>query len=539
MARTVRLDGVLARRGAGTLKTAFPATHIAFSWAGSEDVKITYRTRPKGPWRKAPIAHDADTPTHHYTSVISVPRVSQLEWDVEAAPGATVRDLTLDYLNTLDGPRVTREIPATATADAGTPKIITRAEWGADESLKRTAGGCRRQFYPLRQMFVHHTAGSNFDERPKATMRAIYWYHVVRQGWCDIGYNFVVSYDGRIFEGRWARDYKPWEIHDSENQNGKVVSGAHVDGFNSGSVGVSVMGNFETAWPSPATRQALAKLLAWEVDRHNLQALGTHTYRNPETGYTKTLPWIAGHRDADTTSCPGDHLYSKLGAVRRDAAAVMGDGKISTSVQLTASHKTISYGDTVTVSGTLTDENGVVLPARPVRSYVKEGVKDWIAGPTTTTAHDGTFAFALQPKATLRFAAIYDGDRETWGSESEVKVRVAPLVSLQADGAIPDATGAYHYPPGTKRIRFSGGVTPRHSGHRVEVAIWKVQSDGTWGRIDEGSVDLDGDGRFVFDWSVVDPGAGGTYRAQAFLPKHDDHVRGVSPVVTFVIDPQP
>ncbi|MBW3594216.1 MAG: N-acetylmuramoyl-L-alanine amidase [Actinobacteria bacterium] len=540
MAQTVRLDAHLtARRPAGALRLAFPATHIAFSWAGPEDVTITYRTDPDGVWHEAPIAHDAETATHHYTGVLAVPRAEQLEWNVESPHLTAIEDLTLDYLNTLDGPRVTRDLPATADAEARTPKIVTRAQWGADESLKRTTGGCRRRFYPLQQLFVHHTAGANFDTRPKATMRAIYWYHVVRQGWCDIGYNFVVSHDGRVFEGRWARDYNPWEVHDSESRDGRVVSGAHVDGYNSGTVGISVMGNFETAKPSPATRRALAEFLAWEVDRHDLRARGTHTYRNPETGATRTLPWIAGHRDADATSCPGNYLYSKLPALRRDTALVMGEGKTSTSVRVTASSRRISYGDGVTITGTLTDANGVVLPARVIRTYVKEGLKQWIEGPSATTAPNGTFAFALQPKANLKLVAIYDGDSETWGSESGVRVRVAPDVTLQAEGAFPDTTGAYHYPAGTDRVTLFGQVTPAHTGRNVQIRIRKVQSDGTVKRIDEGSAQLDRNGGFVFDWDVVDPGVGGTYHAHALFPKDDDHARGVSPVITFVIDPQP
>ncbi len=537
MARTVRIDDIVGRRAPGSLRLDFPATHIAFSWTGPEDVTIRYRTGPNARWQKAPIAHDADTATRHYTGVLSVPRIEQLDWTVES-PTGIVENVVLDYLNTLDGPRVTREIPSTAEAGTRSPDIITRAEWGADESLKRTAGGCRRQFYPLRQLFVHHTAGANFDDRPKATMRAIYWYHTVRHGWCDIGYNFVVSYDGRIFEGRWARNYRPWEIHDGESISGRPVAGAHVDGYNSGSVGVSVMGNFETAKPSPATRRALAELLAWEIDRHDLEALGTHTYRNPETGQRRTLPWIAGHRDADMTSCPGDHLYSRLGAVRRDAAAVMGEGKTSTSVAITASSKRVDHGDSVTVAGTLTDANGTPLPGRPIRTYVKEGTVEWSAGPKATTGPDGTFAFAMQPKANTKIAAIYDGDLTTWGSESAVRIAVAPVVTLQAEDSTTDGSGVYHYPPGTERIPFSGTVTPPHRGHRVVVRIRKLQPDGTVRWIDEVSARLDRDG-FEVEWNVVDPGVGGTYHADALFPKDDDHAWGVSPAITFVVDPQP
>ena len=539
LVRTVSLDPTVARRASGALDLAFPATHIAFSWRGAEDITIVYRTVEAGPWTDAHIAHDADTGSHHFTGVIAVDRPEHLEWDVRNPRGSAVADLRLDYLNTLDGPRSQRTIPATASAEARTPKIITRAQWGADESLKRTTGVCRRQFYPLRQLFVHHTAGANFDSRPKATMRAIYWYHVVRQGWCDLGYNFVVSFDGRIFEGRWARPYSPWEVHDSENKRGRPVAGAHVSGFNSGSVGVSVMGNFETARPSPATRRALAQLLAWEVDRHGLRARGSHTYRNPESGRTATLPWIAGPRDAGSTSCPGDFLYRSLRSIRRDTAAVMGAGKRSTSVTVTASSSSITHGDTASVAGTLADRDGVPLASRTIRTYVKEGTKEWLEGPRATTGADGSFGITLQPKSTARIAAIYDGDGGTWGSESSVRIGVAPRVSLRADGVTPDAVGTYHYPPGTSQITFTGTVIPAHRGSSIEIGLGKLGGDGNFTRIDRGSASVARRGRFTFVWDVVDPGVGGTYQAHAFLPKHDDHTRGKSPFVRFVIDPQP
>jgi hypothetical protein len=298
------------------------------------------------------------------------------------------------------------------------------------------------------------------------------------------------------------------------------------------------MGNFETARPSPATRRALAELLAWEADRHDLGPRGSHTYRNPESGHTRRLPWIAGHRDADTTSCPGDYLYRALPKVRRDAAAVMGAGKASTSVATTASASRIVYGETVTVGGTLSDENGIALSSRTIRTYVREGKGDWVEGPTTTTAADGTFALTLQPKANVRVVAIYDGDPSTWGNDDEVRVNVAPALTLQPQGGTVTATGAYHYPAGTTQIPFLGSVAPRHEGRTVEVRLAKMGSDGTFTRIDEGSAQIERSG-FVFDWTVVDPGVGGTYHAHAFLPKHNDHTWGASPVVTFVIDPQP
>lgn len=541
LARSVELDQVLARRTAGAIPLSIRPTHVAFSWSGSEEVTVSYRTDPSGRWTEAPIAHDADTPTHHYTGLMSVDRPARLQWKAVPAPGAIVSDLTLDYLNTLDGPRVSTEIGRVGEAGAAvrTPKIVTRAEWGADESVKRTSGGCKRRFHPVQQLFVHHTAGSNFDNRPKSTMRAIYWYHVVRQGWCDIGYNFVISHDGQIFEGRWARRYGPWETHDGENRAGEAVVGAHVDGYNSGSVGISLMGNFQRISPSPAARRSLARVLAWEVDRHDLHARGTHEYRNPETGHTRTLPWIAGHRDADATSCPGDRLYRSLNGVRRDAVAVMGQGKTSTSVTATASAPRINYGEKVTIAGTLTDATGAGLPSRTIHTYQREGTRAWKAGPSGVTGPDGTFAFTAKPRANLRFAVVYEGDGGTWGSDREVKVKVAPIVTLETRNGSVDGSGVAHYAAGTRKVPFAGSVLPAHPNDDVRVFVSKMQLDGSYDRVDSGSAEIDSDGTFLFAWSVVDPGAGGTYQAYALFTKDDDHARGISPVVTFVIDPEP
>lgn len=217
-ARTITAPVTLARSitsaaTGGRAGLDFAPTHVAFSWRGSDGTGVAFRTVGTGvgrsAWQVAPENHDAERADRHFSGVIAVDRPDALRWRKITPQGSWMGPVTIDYINALDGPRATFKVPATAGAAARTPDIVTRAEWGADESLKRTSGGCRRDFYPVQQFFVHHTAGSNFDPRPAATMRAIYWFHTQRQGWCDIGYNFVVGPDGRIFEGRWARDYKP------------------------------------------------------------------------------------------------------------------------------------------------------------------------------------------------------------------------------------------------------------------------------------------------------------------------------------------
>ena len=408
---------------------AFRPTHIAFSWTGDEGTGVRFRTvasiREVSRWRRAPEAHDAERGNQHFSAVLTVDRPVAVEYEPVAPPGTAMGPVTLDYLNTADGPVEAFSIPAVASAAAETPMIVTRAEWGADESLKRTNGSCRRKFFDVQQLFVHHTAGSNNDPDPFATMRAIYWYHTVRQGWCDLGYNFVVAPDGTIFEGRWARRYAPWETHSSENLDDQAVAGAHVAGYNSGSVGVSVMGNFSRVKPTPVIRRTLAEFLAWEADRHDLDPTAKHTYVNPETGVRRSMMVIAGHRAAGQTECPGTYLGKALGSIRRDTATVMGEGKASTALTLSPSRSTVTAGETVRYSGRLTDAAGVGLISQPITLYQRLKGGRWTAAGEVLTGIDGVYEFSTTATTTVMSRAVYAGGATTWGTQSyNVRVRV-------------------------------------------------------------------------------------------------------------------
>ncbi len=143
-------------------------------------------------------------------------------------------------------------IPPRAIAVAGAPPIVPRSAWGADESLRR---GSPDYAPSVRFAIVHHTAGAN-DYSPSqaaAIMRGIQTYHVKSNGWNDIGYNFLVDRYGKVYEGRYG----------GIDRN---VIGAHARGFNTGSVGVAVIGTFGNSAIPPAASRALEKLLAWRLD---------------------------------------------------------------------------------------------------------------------------------------------------------------------------------------------------------------------------------------------------------------------------------
>ena len=190
---------------------------------------------------------------------------------------------------------------------AGAPPVIDRAGWHADEAIRRAA-----PYYADSVHFaiVHHTAGSNSYTRAQSAsiVRAIELYHVQGNGWNDIGYNFLVDKYGQIFEGRYGGVTRP-------------VIGAHAQGFNSGSVGISVIGDYGSTSISPAARASLVSLIAWRLDLAHVDPLSKVarvSAGNPRyaAGTAVSLNAISGHRDVYPTSCPGASLYAQLPALR-------------------------------------------------------------------------------------------------------------------------------------------------------------------------------------------------------------------------------
>jgi flagellar hook assembly protein FlgD len=202
-----------------------------------------------------------------------------------------------------------RAAAAAATVEAGPvgrPPIVQRSAWRADESIVRGAPSIAER---LRFAVVHHTAGSNSYSAAQsaAIVRGIQRYHVLSNGWDDIGYNFLVDKYGRIFEGRGG----------GMSRN---VIGAHAGGFNTGSVGIAVIGIYQSASMSSAARTALQNLLAWRLDvghvrprgRWNAVSGGSSRW---DAGTRVRLRAVSGHRDTSLTSCPGSTIYGQLGAI--------------------------------------------------------------------------------------------------------------------------------------------------------------------------------------------------------------------------------
>lgn len=214
-------------------------------------------------------------------------------------------------------------------------KIISREDWGANEDLRIFKGlGKPKQIevseeietnfgdeiklrkevkkngegklltwplqYPaggIKAIIVHHTASEEGAmEDSYAAMRAIYYYHTVTRGWGDIGYNFLIDEDGRIFEGR---------------NGGDEVVGAHTANYNVGSVGVAIIGNYQENEVNGGAVEGLVKILTHITEKYKLDPTGVVKMRGQNVNV------ISGHRDEGKTVCPGEYVYEKMPSIRQ------------------------------------------------------------------------------------------------------------------------------------------------------------------------------------------------------------------------------
>ena len=194
--------------------------------------------------------------------------------------------------------------------DAPPPKpvIVSRAEWSArplDLEAPEEFGLFDPQtnpngvlYYPsdlsavLNTVVVHHSA------IPNAGPAEIQSLQMDGRGFADVAYHFMIAKDGTIYEGR--------ELN---------IRGAHVQGFNTGSVGIVLLGNFNEEQPSESQLNSLRGLVDY-------------------LRYTYGIRYLAGHKDypdqsPDGTECPGDHLYPLLPDLARELGMKYGiDGYV-------------------------------------------------------------------------------------------------------------------------------------------------------------------------------------------------------------------
>ncbi len=304
---------------------------VGLTWrAGANDPRrVRVRTRRAGSWsawRTLPLLEDGPDPTsaegraaRRGTQPLWVGSADGVEVAVDGArpdglrlslvdPGRDTAAAARAGADPGDEPvDPSGEPTSKAKVRAPQPDLRSRKDWGADESWRDGKPVLCRT---IQQVHVHHTAsGNDYSRRDvPALIRSFYRYHTRSLGWSDIGYNFLVDRFGRTWVGRAGGPSRP-------------IRGAHTLGFNHTSVGVAVIGNYESAAAVDRIVTAIVRLAAWKLDRYDRKPRGkTRVYSHGSDKYPKgwvRLKVIDGHRDTNDTACPGDRLYARLPEIRK------------------------------------------------------------------------------------------------------------------------------------------------------------------------------------------------------------------------------
>src|SRR5439155_23709669 len=155
-----------------------------------------------------------------------------------------------------------------------------------------------------------------------------------------------------------SRDFAFGEAPTGEDLSGNGVTGAHAQGYNSGTVGIALLGTLTNKDATPQARSALERLLAWKAERHGIDPLGSSLYTNPVSGTKATFPNIAGHRDVAATECPGGSFYGTLPTIRSDVGNLINASAPDFSVSASPSSASTTPGGSVSYSVAVGSANG-------------------------------------------------------------------------------------------------------------------------------------------------------------------------------------
>ena len=160
---------------------------------------------------------------------------------------------------------------------------------------------------------LHHAAGFSATTLNEGLeqVRRIQDFHQNGRGWSDIGYQFLLDRSGNLYQGRPFLDERA-DLADAP----ALALGAHVGGFNTGNIGVCMLGCYHPPeGPScrqtipPAALDSLVGVLAFLSERYGVP---------PDR--------IRGHRDFSATACPGDNNYRLLDDIRTRVQALIETG---------------------------------------------------------------------------------------------------------------------------------------------------------------------------------------------------------------------
>lgn len=254
------------------------------------------------------------------------------------------------------------------------PAFMTRTAWGCPWG--QTSGPNMLTPTAPTHLIVHHSFSPGNDVTDwAAAVRGIWAFHVNSNGWSDIGYNWLIDPSGRIYQGRaWV----------DSNDN---AQGAHFCGYNAQTMGVCMLGDFNSISPSEAALRSLVRLLAYRASANTLDPRGVSFHQSS----SRNLNSISGHRDGCSTDCPGNALYPQLPTLRNRVFALLNPPSIERTTVNVLNQQSVEISAFVRPNGSATDvfvewDNAqAVPPGLRHRRLIRRFTAQEAANSTTTT----------------------------------------------------------------------------------------------------------------------------------------------------------
>ncbi|XP_072939580.1 peptidoglycan recognition protein-like [Epargyreus clarus] len=156
------------------------------------------------------------------------------------------------------------------------PGVVSRKAWDAVSPVH-----VEYLVQPVSIVIIQHTVTPPCTTSTACVnrMQSIQNYHMDNLNYWDIASSFYVGGDGKIYEG-----------------TGWLHKGAHTFGYNSKSIGISFIGNYNTNVATDAQLDAVKELLRCGVEK----------------GYLAQDFHVVGHRQLIATESPGRKLYNVI-----------------------------------------------------------------------------------------------------------------------------------------------------------------------------------------------------------------------------------
>lgn len=409
------------------VETDFAFQNTAFEWRG--DAHINARFFEKGIWSTwydvegEVDAPDSDVaPVNTQLLVTSGSRRLQIKTQNPAPALITIR-----VFNVAPAPTpVKGDFSISANETPSNLNLVARAQWlsGIELPWQQRSEGWPFEYDTAKKIIIHHTVTNTSDFNGDGVInsadyqqvaRGIYSYHAKSRQWGDVGYNYLIDPTGTIWEGREGGDGVVAGHAFRDNSCKKFTSGNI--GFNRGTIGIALIGNYTGDTLTPQARASLTSLIAKKSWEFGFDPAGSSFFKD------QIYPNVMGHRDVDCTECPGNNVYNEFAGIIAESKLKFDELTVTTPKKASAEIVSVSPSvvdirpgeeKTVTITakntGTVAWRNYGETPVQIALASAKESLASLESVAIASEGKDQSNATTSNSTSSLAVATLRDAN---------------------------------------------------------------------------------------------------------------------------------